>query len=305
MSDSNRLVRLGTAGRPVVPYLALGVGVLAVSFASILTRGSAAPPLAVAFWRLFLSGLILGAGLLIRPGSLRTVSRRDWLLSGASGICLAAHFYFWNTSLLMTTVAASTVLVDMHPFVVVVLGYFFFGERMAPLGQLGAALVVAGAAAIGVSDAAGATAGSHAVLGDIYAFLGAMTVGVYFLIGRSVRQRVNVLPYTVTVYMVASTLLMAAGVASSTQMVSFPLRTWSAFAALAVIPTIMGHTVFSWVLKYIRAGAVSLSIQFEPVGAGLLAWGVFGERPGLWTLAGAVLILGGIGLFVTNERDGG
>jgi len=292
----------GAATHPTLPYLILAGGVLATSFSSIMTKGTAAPPTIIAFWRLSLTVLMLLVPLLLRQReALGTISRRDWLLTLTSGIALSAHFYFWNTSLGLTSVAASTVLVDMHPFIVLTAGHFIFGERLRPWGMIGALLAVAGAVVIGVADARGG--GSQALRGDIYAVLGAITVACYFLIGRSVRQRVELLPYTVTVYTMASAVLLATALLTHTVVAAYPARTWWLFAGLALIPTVFGHTVFSWVLRYVRAGTVSLAILGEPVGAGILAWLIFDQRPGILTYLGAVLILGGIGVFITNVRD--
>lgn len=302
MSTSPESVGSGAQPHPTLPYLALAGGVIATSFASIMTKGAAAPPTIVAFWRLFLTVLLLAVPLFLRQReALTQVRRRDWVLTLISGVALAAHFYFWNTSLLLTSVAASTVLVDMHPFIVLIGGYFLFGERVRPWGIVGALLAVAGAVVIGVADARGG--GSDALRGDIFAFLGAVTVATYFLIGRSVRQRVELLPYTVTVYTVASALLLGMGLLTGTTIAAYPARTWWLFIGLALLPTVFGHTVFSWVLRYVRAGVVSLAILGEPVGAGILAWLIFQQRPGILTYLGAALILAGIGIFVSNVRD--
>lgn len=302
MSNLPERAGSGAVEHPTLPYLALAGGVLATSFSGIMTRGSEAPAITVAFWRLFLTMLLLAVPLLLRQrGALARISRRDWLLSVISGVALAAHFYFWNTSLFLTSVAASTVLVDMHPFIVLLGGYFLFGERIRPWGVAGAVVAVLGAVVIGVGDARGG--GTDALRGDIFALVGALTVAVYFLIGRSVRQRVELLPYTVTVYGVASTVLVSTALLTATPVTGYPARTWWLFVGLAVIPTVFGHTVFSWVLRYVRAGVVSLSILGEPVGAGILAWFIFDQRPGALTYLGAVLILAGIGIFVSNVRD--
>ena len=43
------------------------------------------------------------------------------------------------------------------------------------------------------------------------------------------------------------------------------------FAAMALGPTILGHTAYNWALRHVRAYVVSVTVLGEPVGATLLA----------------------------------
>ena len=61
---------------------------------------------------------------------------------------------------------------------------------------------------------------------------------------------------------------------------------------LAVFSTILGHSVFSWCLKYFSPSFVSASKLCEPIVAAVLAGFLFGELPVLLQIAGGALILG-------------
>lgn len=279
------------------------VAVLAAASSAILTRFSSAPPLVIAFYRLALTVLILAVPLLWQyRQELAAISRRDLLLSAASGLFLGVHFGAWISSLFLTTVASSTVLVSTHPFLVLALGVFLLGERVSLWATAGAGLAVLGAVLVGWGDF---DLGPVALAGDALAFLGAVAFAAYVLIGRSVRQRVGVLPYTVTAYSVAAISLLAAALASGQHLLGHPARDWLIFLALAVFPTILGHTVFNWALRYVKASVVSVGILGEPLGAAVLAWTIFGELPGSLSLAGGALILCGIGWFLVAAERGG
>ena len=92
---------------------------------------------------------------------------------------------------------------------------------------------------------------------------------------------------------------LAAGVA----LTGFAPNVWLGFVLLAVVPTICGHTVFNWLLGYLRADTVSIAILAEPVGAAALAFLFFGEVPSAWTLAGAPLVLAGLALASLGSSD--
>src|SRR5215813_11459745 len=98
------------------PYVTLVLGVLLVSVGAILVRLAAAPPLAVAFYRMAIASLILSP--LAWPearSSWPGLPARPCLLLVASGVALALHFATWIASLSHTSVAASVLLVNTAP----------------------------------------------------------------------------------------------------------------------------------------------------------------------------------------------
>ena len=112
--------------------------------------------------------------------------------------------------------------------------------------------------------------------------------------GRYSRARLGLLGYVVPVCTVATVGLLLLCIGTGASLTGFPLRVWIGFLLLAIIPTIFGHTVFNWLLGYVRADTVSVAILAEPVGAAVLAFLIFGEVPSVWTIAGAPLIVGGL-----------
>jgi drug/metabolite transporter (DMT)-like permease len=76
---------------------------------------------------------------------------------------------------------------------------------------------------------------------------------------------------------------------------------WTYFVLLAVVPTILGHTVFNWALRHVRPSAISVAFLGEPVVASFLAFIIFDQRPLRATFIGGALILAGIYL-TTSAR---
>ena len=88
---------------------------------------------------------------------------------------------------------------------------------------------------------------------------------------------------------------MAAG--SRTPLVGYGGREWLIGLGLAVLCTLMGHSLFSWCLKYLSPAYVSAAKLCEPVFSGALAVPLFGEIPAPLQLLGAVLVLGAVLLY--------
>ena len=282
-------------GRRALP--AVAVGVLAVSAAAIFIRLAEAPALAVAFWR-----CVLGAALLLPPAMVRRerFPKGKTLNVGlASGVALGAHFGFWISSLDHTSVAASVVLVSTQPVFVAILAYLIFGEHTSPLSFAGILVALAGAAVI----AGDGSVGSAAIFGNILALIGAVTVAVYVLIGRSSRTGgVGVLPYSIVVYSTAALTLLGAALLLDARLWGYSGETWFWLGAITLGPQIMGHTVFNWALRYVEASIVSGTILAEPVVSALLAWLILSERPGLPTILGGVVVLAGLFMLLRGYR---
>ena len=282
-------------GRLALP--AVAVGVLAVSAAAILIRLAEAPAIAVAFWR-----CALGAALLLPPALMRRERfprGRDLYVGVASGVALGAHFGFWISSLDHTSVAASVVLVSTQPVFVGILAYLLFGERTSPLSFAGILAALAGTAVIAGDD----SVGSAALLGNALALVGAVTIAIYVLIGRSSRTGgIGVLPYSVVVYSAAALALLPVALLFEVRLWGYSGETWLWLWAITLGPQIMGHTVFNWALRYVEASVISGTILAEPVVSALLAWLILSEKPGVATVVGGAVVLSGLFLLLRGRR---
>lgn len=276
-----------------------------MSWAGPLVRFSTAPPLVIGAWRLALSVGFIALTLAGRRELLRTarLTAREWVLGVGSGLLLALHFWSWIASLGLTSVASSVVLVSTQPLFVAALSLTFLGERPSRLQWSGIALAVIGAAVIGWGDFA---RGRAPLLGDVLALAGAVFAAGYYVIGRRLRQRLDIRVYTGLVYGIAAVALALATLASpAVDLIGYPRQDWLIFLALAAGPMMIGHTGVNYALRYVPAYVANLVVLGEPVGATIIAWllPAIGERPSQQTLAGGMLILFGIALGVARQKS--
>ena len=226
-------------------------------------------------------------------------SRRDALFTALAGVLLAAHFLAWTASLAYTSVAASVLLVSLHPLIVTPLGARLHGDAVSGRVVVGIALALAGTV---VTCAGAFTAGGNALGGDLLALAGGVALAGYLLIGRSRRRHGGVAAYSAVVYAIVSAA--AVGVAAAGGTLHAPsVRTLVACLGLAAVCTIGGHTVFNWALRRLPASTVSLSFLGEPPLAALLAFLILGQRVGLATILGGALILAGLGAAVSTSTE--
>jgi len=283
--------------RTVRPYLVLLVGVIAVSFASILIRFCQAPTLVIASYSLGLASLffiVLTASRHRYP--FRGFGRRDSFLAAASGVFLSVHFVTWIASLRYTSVASSVVLVATSPIFVALGSALILREKVPGLVWAGTFLSVIGGVIIGAADWSrdGLRQGPSPFAGDALALAGAVMGGGYFLIGRVLRGRIDTLPYVTAVYSTAAVVLISLALGTKHRFGGYPPVTYLLFLLIAFVPQVIGHTSFNWALRRFPAPVVAVTILGEPIGATLLAYGILGEPLTVAKAAGGSLILVGV-----------
>jgi drug/metabolite transporter (DMT)-like permease len=282
------------------PYWVLAVSLLGISFAGPLVRLSTADPVAIAAWRLGFSLLIVAA-FLVATGEWRDwkrITSRELALAGVGGVSLALHFWAWNASIHLTTIAASVTLVSLQPAVVATISAVALREAPTRRQIAGIAVAILGAMVIAAPDLKGgmAPSGNEPLLGNLLAASAAVTAAIYYTIGRSLRRSLGIWSYVGIVYSTAFVTLSVIAVSRGIALVPQPPTEIAIFAGLALGPMLLGHTGMNWALKFLPAYVVNLTVLGEPVGATLLGAIIPSIRqiPPLSTVVGGAIVLGGV-----------
>ena len=284
--------------------LSLFMGIVAVSFASILIRfaqGAGMASLSIAAWRLiFASTILLPYAWATRRDEIRDLSGREWVLLVASGLFLGLHFATWIASLGYTSVASSVVLVSMGPVFVGLGSWLLLRERPGALLIAGIVLAAAGSVVISWGDL---DQGRDQLVGDLLALAGAIFVAGYLMIGYRVRARRSLTTYIALVYGVAMVALVSIVLLAGQPMFGYPLDAYGWVLALALGPQIVGHSTLNWALRYLSATFVAIVTLAEPIGSGILAYVLLGEAVGWSTAIGGAMVLAGI--YVASRAEVG
>ena len=281
-------------------YLALLMGVIAVSFAAIFIRMAEAPSLVIAAYRLTLASLIIAPVGLVRCWQeVRDLERKDLLYAILSGFFLTLHFASWIASLDYTTVASSVVFVTTHPLFVGIASHLWTQDRVSRVMFGGIVVAVLGGMVIGWDDLA---LGGKALWGDSLAVLGGATAAGYFMVGRRLRPKMSLLAYISIVYSIAALGTLGLCMLTGQSFTGYSTQTYLMFVLLAIVPQIIGHSSFNWALRHLSAPVVAVTILGEPVGSTILAYFILQEAPTLLKIAGAALILGGVYFSLREER---
>lgn len=285
--------------KPAVhPYIPIIIGVVSVALSAIFVKMTSADSGVTAFYRMLFSVLIMSPLFLMKyTHEIKKLTRRDWVFTAIAGVFLAFHFILWFESLNYTSVASSTVLVTMQPLFAFAGTYFFFKERLSLKTLVSGGIAILGSVLIGYGDF---KISGDALFGDILAIIACALITAYLLFGQDVRKRLSLVTYTFVVYSVSTITLFFYIIFKGESFGPYPATEWMWFLLLAIIPNLLGHTLFNWALKWVSTNVISIAILFEPVGAAVLAYFILGELLTASQIIGGSVVLAGIILFITD-----
>ncbi len=281
---------------------AVYIAVLSVSFSAILVRLTGASGLAVAFYRMFFSSLLIIPIYMLNRPRLPCLGSSEFRMCILSGVFLGLHFATWITSLKYTSVASSVTLVTTQPLFVAVLSSLFLGERLSRYAVAGMVLAIAGSVALVLQ---GMAIGSMHLSGDLLALAGAAFASGYLVLGRLARRSLRVESYALVTYVTSAVTIGLICAALSPQALIVSGRDLAITAAMALICTTIGHTLFNWSLEFVSASFVAVMILGEPVGSSLWAALLFREIPTALQAVACCALLAGIFVFARGEAAHG
>ena len=283
-----------------MPYVAIAIGVISVSLSAIFVKLSSAESAVIAFYRMLFSVLIMSPVFLLKYKSeLKLLQKRDWIFSIVAGVFLAFHFILWFESLNYTSVASSTVLVTLQPIFAFVGTYLFFKEKVAFQSIVAVIVAISGSLLISWGDF---RVSGAALYGDGLALIACAFITGYLLFGQDVRKRLSLMTYTMVVYSVSTITLFFYVLFMGQSFGPYESNDWLLFVMLAIVPNLLGHTLFNWSLKWVSTNTISIAILFEPVGAAILAFFIFNEKLILSQVIGGIIVILGILMFVLDIK---
>ena len=291
----------GLSRPPAPDVVRLGVAVVFISLSGPMIAATAAPVLAIAFWRCLIGSGITGVWVIARRwSSLGALTRREIRLTVIAGVFLGLHFATWIPSLTLTTIAASTALVATQPIWAALIARAT-GVRISSRVWIGIAIAFSGVIVLTGVDLSVDPA--H-LWGDALALVGAVFSAAYVSVAERVRKTVDTSTMTFILYAVSAVTILPLVFIFGQQLVGFDAQAWALILAVTLGAQLLGHSMMTRVLSSTSATVVSLAILFEMPGATLVAAIWLGQVPPLALLPAAGLILAGL-VIVIKAADRG
>ena len=287
--------------RTLPRFLLLLFGVVCGATAVIMIKAGDEHPYLVASFRLLVASAVLF------PFFLRDLRRYDqhygwkqlsWTILPA--LALALHFMSWIVGARMTRVANASLIANLTPVAMPFFVWLFFKERITRLEILGTVFTIAGLIVL-----TGANLGldPQGFRGDLICFGSMLAFAVYLALGRKNGSRLSLWLYMVPLYFIAGLVCLVCALFFVNPIKAYTLKNVLLIIGLGLVPTVFGHTILNYSLKFFRGQVVSVTNLSQPLFAGLMGFVIFGEAPRSIFYGAAVLIVAGILIVLSASRQ--
>lgn len=263
----------------------------------------------LAFWRMSIAAIFMWLYSCLRNfGSFK--NRKNLIITNISGFFLGIHFALFFIALDLTKMANATFLGTLTPVFTLLLEIFYLKRVFSATIYLGLALALLGAVIIFFGSSS-ISLGSEHMWGNFLALGCALVLAVSFLISEKIRKTELTTVYTRSLYTSASFTILLITMLFDTNILPTNNHTLilSGFIYLALVPTLLGHNLFYYSIKYINPTIVASVPLSEPVIAsviGLLIFPFLGIENQIFTQAKYFTILGGVvtllGIFIILKK---
>ncbi|MBD3421020.1 MAG: EamA family transporter [Chitinivibrionales bacterium] len=259
----------------VYRYLLLLFGVYMCSTAVILIKVSAVHPFVLAASRQLIAAAMLTP---LCVGELRSspdisvakLIKAAWL----PGILLGLHFMSWIVAARMTLAANASLIVNMVPVVMPFIMIVLVEERLNAGEVVGTILATAGILALGVADF---HISRQTFLGDALAFGSMLMFACYLGLARRSRKNLSLWVYVVPVYWAGG--LFCLPFALMHIEMSYTMAEIMIILGLAVLPTVLGHSILNYSMQKMRGQIVSILNLGQFIFAGIMGYFLLHEIP--------------------------
>lgn len=277
----------------LLPYVALGFGVLVLGFSAIFVGLANVPGPVMAFHRLGIAALLLTPVYLFRRTK-REHHRLSWgvlIFPALGGLLTAMDHTFWSSAIQYTSAANATLLNYIAPIWVALVAWLVHKEHLRLLFWVGLALTLFGMAVVLSSDFFQHPAVSR---GDLLAIISSFFYAGYFIVTESGRKHLDTLSY-IWMVGVSSTLTMAVvNLSLGLPFSGYPAQAYWAFLGAALFSQIGGYLAVGYALGHLPASVVSPTMIGQPVLTALLAMPLLGEKLYPIQILGGLIVLVGV-----------
>jgi drug/metabolite transporter (DMT)-like permease len=254
----------------------------------------------------FALGVALLLGLLARRGQRLLPPRDAWgglALMGFVGVLV--HQALQAVGLTLTTAVKTGWLIGLTPVWSALLAAAFLGERFGPARLLGLAAGFAGAVLVVTAGRPpGEVLGLPSTRGDLLILASTLNWAVYTVLGRGLLKRLGALQATAGALTLGWLMVLPwfAWRQGWRELGGLSPAGWAAVAFLGIACSGLGYLFWYGALERLDASQVAALLYLEPLVTLAAAAALLGEPVGLTTVAGGLLVLGGVVLVQRRPR---
>ena len=279
--------------------LFLLVGVFACSTAVILIKECQEHPVLLSAYRLLIAAIVLTPLFVSDCRKLGWSHVRGSIRSSLlPGIFLGLHFISWIIGARMTVAANASLIVNMVPIVMPFFMFFMIREKLTRREAVGTALAMMGVAVLAYFDF---NTSREYFWGDICCLVSMLFFSFYLALARKNRKSASTWLYLVPLYYVAGILCFICSLFFLNPIKSYSMKELILILAIAIIPTVIGHSILNHSLRNMRGQVVSIVNMGQFIFASVMAYFFLGELPASFFYITSVFVVAG-GVIVITKR---
>ena len=276
--------------------LILLLAMVSVSSTSLVVRSVATvPALVLAFWRMFTaSGMLWGYSVIRPAGGLSPINKKRIIFAG---IFLGCHFACFFLGIRNTSIANATLLGCMAPIFTVFIA-ILQKKKINKMTYVGLIVAIVGG---GIVQSGDISLNSANLFGNSIALLSALFLAITFVLAEEIRQETDNVVYGRSLFFVASITVLFIATTMGDSVLNFKPGDIPCFLFLGLVPSIFGHNLLNYAVKYITPTAVSSVPLGEPIIASIFALLLFGEAIPFGALLGGPVVLIGVYIIIKHQ----
>ena len=277
-------------------YLILFIALISVSSTAVVIRYvELVPALTLAFWRMLSASLFLWCYSIKKPQRLISLNNRSRILF--AGFFLGMHFALFFVGVRSTSVASATLLANTGPIFTSLLSRLS-GQKVSRSVVLGLFISVFG---IIIVQWSGFGAEGNNYWGNLFSLLSGFCIAMTYMFASKIRKDTENILYGRSVFFVAAVTILLVTILSGGSIFSFNKGDIIWFVFLGIVPSILGHNMLNYCIKYLSPTAIASIPLGEPIIASAFCYFLFFETVPVSALIGAPFVFCGIIMTVRNS----
>ena len=267
------------------------------SFGGVLGKSADVGGVVLSFWRLWIASGILAIVAVVTHRWPSWAELKDSLISG---VLFGLNLCIFFIALQYTSIAVTLIIGALTPVVAFPVAVRFMGEHLTRVKVICSVLAIAGVT-VAVLTAPLVDGEGTKPIGYVWAVASLLVWSVYLLQTKRVRDRVETVRYLFSVSVIATVTVSVMVMVLRSDVGRVHGSDWLWIALLAIGPGIAGHGLVAWAQPRVDVSVTSLLIQFEPVGASIVAWIVLDERVSVAQGVAMVVVVAALGVLAYRE----
>ena len=274
----------------------LFIALISVSSTSVVIRYvELVPALTLAFWRMLSASAFLWCYSIKRPQRLISLNNRNRILF--AGFFLGMHFALFFVGVRSTSVASATLLANTGPIFTSILSGLS-GQKVSKSVILGLFISVFGIILVQWS---GFGVEGNNYLGNLSSLLSGFCIAMTYMFASRIRKDTENILYGRSVFFVAAVTIWIVTILSGGSIFSFNRSDIAWFIFLGIVPSILGHNMLNYCIKYLSPTAIASIPLGEPIIASAFCYALFLETVPISALIGAPFVFCGIIMTVKSS----